>query len=247
MNVISIAIVDDHRMVAKSLHAWLESFDDLSVVGIASSGEELLARLDEWRPDVVIQDLLLPGGADGIEITRRILARRPATRVLALTASVDGPRRAAVLRAGAAGYLRKSAEPEILVAAIRAIAKGLRYVESSTESAEDDVDPDTPVRDALTDREVDVLRQLVRGRSNKAIAHALDIGEETVKTYVSRVFAKLDVHSRSQATTEALTLGLVSVEDLERSRRLALDGCGKGRTSSVHTFLHESAACGAVA
>ena len=110
----SIAIVDDHRVVARSLKAYLESFPDLTVVGIAASGEELLEHLDEWKPDVVLQDLLLPGGIHGIETTKRILARAPSTRVIALTASIDEARLMGALRAGALGYVRKDAEPETL-------------------------------------------------------------------------------------------------------------------------------------
>ena len=109
---ISIAIVDDHRVVGRSLQAYLESFPDLKLVGIATTGEELLERLDEWRPQVVLQDLLLPGGVDGIETTQRLLARAPDVRVVALTASTDEARMMGVLRAGATGYVRKDAEPE---------------------------------------------------------------------------------------------------------------------------------------
>lgn len=90
--------------MARSLKAYLESFSDLAVAGTAASGEELLERLDEWNPQVVLQDLLLPGGMDGIEATRRVLERRPDVRVIALTASVDEPRMMGVLRAGAVGY-----------------------------------------------------------------------------------------------------------------------------------------------
>src|SRR2546425_9436114 len=103
----SIALVDDHRVVTRSLKAYLESFPEFRVVGIAASGEELLEHLDAWKPDVVLQDLLLPGGLHGIETTKRILARAPSTRVIALTASIDEARLVGALRAGASGYVRK--------------------------------------------------------------------------------------------------------------------------------------------
>src|SRR5688500_14483115 len=95
-----LVLVDDHRVVTRSLQAWLESFPDMSVVGIASTGEEALQHLDSWQPDVVIQDLLMPGGLDGIETTERILERAPSVKVIALTASIDEPRMMGVLRAG---------------------------------------------------------------------------------------------------------------------------------------------------
>jgi NarL family two-component system response regulator LiaR len=206
----SIALVDDHRVVSRSLKAYLESFPDLTVVGIASSGEELLEHLDEWRPDVVLQDLLLPGGIHGIETTKRILARAPSTRVIALTASIDEARLMGALRAGALGYVRKDAEPETLLAAVRAVARGKTYIDPGATAI---VTPATA--DGLTPRETDVLRHLALGRSNREIAAALDIGDETVKTHVSNLLAKLGVENRAQATVEALRRGLVSLDELD--------------------------------
>lgn len=210
MSTISIALVDDHRVVSRSLQAYLESFADLRVVGIAASGEELLARLDEWQPQVVVQDLLLPGGIDGIETTTKILERAPHVRVVALTASIDEARLMGVLRAGAAGYVRKDADPEVLLGAVRAVASGKTYIDPAIGRL--------LVRSAsapeLTARELDVLRLIGLGRSNKEISIALDIGEETVKTHVGRVFAKLEVDNRAQATVQALKRGLVSLDEL---------------------------------
>jgi two-component system, NarL family, response regulator LiaR len=209
--VIAIALVDDHRVVTRSLKAYLESFPDLRVVGIAQSGEELLERLDDWQPDVVLQDLLIPGGIDGVQTTKRIVERSPRVRVVALTASVDEARMMGVLRAGAAGYVRKDAEPEVLLAAIRAVARGRTYVDPSIGSqlARSQAPPDD-----LTSREAEVLRHLVLGLSNKDIGAALSIGEETVKTHVGSVLAKLGVDNRGQATVQALKRGLVSLDDL---------------------------------
>ena len=207
--VISIAIVDDHRVVGRSLQAYLASFADMRLVGIASSGEELLERLDEWRPQVVLQDLLLPGGIDGIETTRRVLARAPSVRVVALTASTDEARMMGVLRAGATGYVRKDADPETLLAAVRAVARGKTFIDPSIaarlrQNAADD----------LTPRERDVLRAVALGRSNREIAAALGIGDETVKTHVKHVLAKLGAENRAQAAVRALARGVVAPDDL---------------------------------
>ena len=212
MNTVSIALVDDHRMVARSLKAYLESFPDLHVVGIASSGEELLERLLEWRPQVILQDLLMPGGMDGIETTRRILERQPTAGVIALTASTDEARMMGVLRAGAVGYVRKDAEPEILLAAVRAVARGKTYIDPSVGKR---ILQSTGPHDDLTPREVEVLRRLALGRSNKEIAGELVIGDETVKTHVGNVLSKLQVENRAQAIVQALKRGLVSLEELE--------------------------------
>ena len=211
MRVISIALVDDHRVVSRSLKAYLESFPDLTVVGIAASGEELLDHLDDWKPSVILQDLLMPGGLNGIETTRRIVQRFPASRVIALTASVDEARMMGVLRAGATGYVRKDAEPETLLAAVRAVAAGRTYIDPSvgrqlmTTAAGED----------LTPRERDVLRELALGRSNREIARTLDIGDETVKTHVGNLLSKLGVENRAQAIVQALKRGLVSLDDLD--------------------------------
>ena len=210
VSVITIGIVDDHRVVARSLKAFLDSFPDVQIVGIAASGEELLQHLGAWRPDVVIQDLLMPGGIDGIETTRRILAREPSIRVLALTASFDEARMMGVLRAGATGYVRKDADPEILLAAVKAVAAGKTYIDPSIGQHLARIQE----RDELTPRESDVLRHLAVGASNRTIATALGVSEETVKTHVANVLSKLQVENRAQAAVQALKRGLVSIDDL---------------------------------
>jgi DNA-binding NarL/FixJ family response regulator len=184
------------------------------VVGIAANGEEALGQIDRWRPDVVIQDLLMPGGLDGIETTKRILARLPSAKVIALTASIDEPRMMGVLRAGAVGYLRKDTEPEALLAAVRAVARGRTYIDPAVARLR--ADGAAPAQ-VLTSRELDVLRRLVAGRSNRDIGRALDISEETVKSHVSHVLAKLHVENRAQVIAEALRRRLVSPEDLEHA------------------------------
>jgi NarL family two-component system response regulator LiaR len=198
-------------VVTRSLKAYLESFPDIKVVGIAASGEELLERLDEWKPQVILQDLLMPGGMDGIETTGRILKRAPSVKVIALTASMDEARMMGVLRVGAVGYIRKDAEPETLLAAVRAVARGKTYIDPSVGRQ---ILQAPATADDLTPREVEVLRQLALGLANKEIAHALSISEETVKSHVGNVFGKLQVENRSQAIVQALKRRLVKLEEL---------------------------------
>ncbi len=212
MNPVTLVLVDDHRVVTRSLQAYLESFPDLKVVGIASSGEELLQRLNEWKPQIVLQDLLMPGGIDGVETIRRVIERAPRIKVIALTASTDEARMMGALRAGAVGYVRKDAEPEVLLAAVRAVARGKTYIDPSVSSQ---ILRAADGHEDLTPREIEVLRQLALGRSNKEIADALEIGDETVKTHVGNVFSKLSVENRAQAIVQALKRGLVSLEELE--------------------------------
>jgi NarL family two-component system response regulator LiaR len=205
---IRVVLVDDHRVVARSLQAYLESFPDIEVAGTAASGEELLRNLDAWKPTIVIQDLLLPGGIDGVETTRRVRARWPHVAVIALTASTDEARMVGVLRAGAQGYVRKDADPEILLAAVRAVARGRTFIDPSVGGRIPGISED------LTPREIEVVRLLAAGQSNKEIADTLAIGEETVKTHVGRVLSKLDADNRAQAVIQALKRGLVSLEEL---------------------------------
>lgn len=211
MTPVSIALVDDHRVVARSLQAYLESFPDFHVVGIASSGEELLERLPEWRPQVILQDLLMPGGIDGIETTRRIAKCTPGVKVIVLTASTDEPRMMGALRAGAVGFVRKDAEPEILLAAVRAVVRGKTYIDPSV--GLEIFDAAEPHED-LTPREIEVLRHLALGKSNKEIADILSIGDETVKTHVGNLLSKLGVQNRAQAVVQVLKRGLLSLEEL---------------------------------
>jgi NarL family two-component system response regulator LiaR len=211
MNVIRIAICDDHRMVGRTLEAYLRSFGEFEVVGIASDGEQLLASLEAWRPDIVVQDLLMPGGIDGIETTKRVLQRRLGVRVIALTASTDEARLMGVLRAGAMGYVRKDADPETLLNAVRAVAAGKTYIDPSVSHQMARTAP----ADDLTLRERDVLRQLALGRTNKDAGLALDITEETVKTHVAHLLSKLQVENRAQAIVQALKRGIVALEELD--------------------------------
>jgi NarL family two-component system response regulator LiaR len=205
MSPIKVALVDDHRMVSASLKTYLESFPDFEVAGIAASGEDLLEKLGAWAPAVVLVDLLMPGGLDGVETTRRIAAKQPEVRVIALTASTDEARMTGVLRAGAAGYVRKDAEPEVLLAAVRAVAAGGTYIDPAVRR---DLFAPAPRFAALTPREHDVLARLARGEANKAIAAALGIAEETVKTHVAHVLDKLGVDNRAQAVVLAVKQGI---------------------------------------
>ncbi len=207
----TLVLVDDHRVVTRSLKAYLESFPDMTVIAMASSGEELLQHLDAWKPDVVVQDLLLPGGMDGIETTRCVLARRPGVKVIALTASVDEARMMGVLRAGALGYVRKDAEPEILLAAVRRVAGGKPYIDPGVGGY---LMRASAAFGDLTRRELDVLRHLALGQSNREIAATLAISEETVKTHVGHVLGKLQVDNRTQAIVQALKRGLVTLDEL---------------------------------
>jgi len=212
-----IVLVDDHAVVRAGLRSYLESFADLRVVGEAASGEDLLAHIADWSPDVVLMDVLLPGGIDGIETTRRLLRRSPEMRVVVLTAFTDDARVVAALRAGAIGYVRKDAAPEALLDAVRAAAEGRSNLDPAIATAlvAELVADGPPLAEPLTEREHEVLRQLARGTSNRAIADALGIGEETVKSHVASILAKLQAGHRTRAVVAALKQGLIGLDEIE--------------------------------
>ncbi len=216
MSAIAVMVVDDHRVVGRGVRSYLESFPDLEVVAVAQSAEEALKQLDDCVPEVVIMDLLLPGGMDGIEATRQVRARSPRTQVVALTGSTDEARLVAVLRAGAIGYVRKDADPQVLLDAVRAAARGQSVIDPAVAGTvlQDLVGRRIPGQE-LTARELDVLRRLAEGGTNKQIADALCISEETVKTHVGNILSKLHLAHRTQAVLYALKRGLVSLDDID--------------------------------
>jgi NarL family two-component system response regulator LiaR len=216
MEPIRLVLVDDHRVVRRGLRSYLEAFADLSVVGEASSGEQVLEKVERWLPDVVIMDLLMPGGLDGIETTRRVRAVTPHTQVVVLTAHTDDARLVAALRAGAIGYVRKDADPEILLAAVRAAARGQSLLDPGLAgSVLREMVGSTGVKHDLTEREMEVLRLLAHGRTNREIAGELVVSEETVKTHVGNILTKLHLAHRTQAVIHALKEGLISLAEIE--------------------------------
>jgi NarL family two-component system response regulator LiaR len=216
MDTIRLVLVDDHRVVRRGLRSFLEAFPDITIVGEASTGEEVLEKIEGWLPDVVIMDLLLPGGIDGIAATRRVRSITPHTQVVVLTAYTDDARVVAALRAGAIGYVRKEADPEILLAAVRAAARGQSMLDPAIAgSLLQELVSSTKIKDDLTEREMEVLRLLAHGRTNREIAEELVVGAETVKTHVGNILAKLHLAHRTQAVIHALKQGLISLDEIQ--------------------------------
>lgn len=213
---IRVVLVDDHRVVRRGLRSFLESFADVHVLGEAASGEEALQHLETWLPEVVVMDLNMPGGIDGIETTRRVRALAPHTQVVVLTAHTDEARVVAALRAGALGYVRKDSDPELLLTAIRAAARGQSTLDPSiATSVLNDLVGKNRARDDLTERETEVLKLLAQGHTNRIIAEKLVVGEETVKTHVGNILAKLHLAHRQQAMLYALKQGVITLEEIE--------------------------------
>lgn len=215
-NKVRVVLVDDHRVVRQGLRSYLESFPDLTIVGMASNGEEVIQNINSWRPDVVVMDLLMPGGIDGIEATRRVRSLAPQAQVVVLTSYQDDARVVAALRAGAIGYVRKDADPEILLAAVRAAAHGQAVLDPTiNDTLLADLQPGNHAPQVLTRREQDVLRQLALGCTNREIAQVLTVGEETVKSHVGNILTKLGLEHRNQAIIYALKHGYISLDELK--------------------------------
>jgi NarL family two-component system response regulator LiaR len=212
---IRLVLVDDHPIVRRGIRSFLESFPDLRIVGEAGSGEEALQQIESWLPDVVIMDLLMPGGMDGVEAIRQIRALTPHTQVVALTSTTDDARAIAALKAGAISYVRKGSDPKTLLAALRGAARGQAVLDPAVASAVlQELSGQKKSFGTLSEREQEVLRLIALGRTNRQIAEALVIGEETIKTHVGNILAKLHLTHRMQAAFYALKNGLVSLDEI---------------------------------
>ena len=213
---IRLILVDDHHVVRRGLRSYLEAFTDIQIVGEVATGEALLPLVETQMPDVVLMDLLLPGGITGIETTAQLRTCFPRIQVVVLTAYTDDARVIAALRAGAIGYVRKDATPETLLMAVRNAAQGQSLLDPTIAgSVLQELVHHSQFNDQLTARETEVLTQVAHGRTNHEIAQQLYIGEETVKSHVGNILAKLHLAHRTQAAIYALKQGVVALDEVE--------------------------------
>ncbi|MBD7969605.1 MULTISPECIES: response regulator transcription factor [Paenibacillus] len=208
---IKVLLVDDHEMVRIGLAAVLDTEEGIEVIGEAGSGEEGLRLAKEYKPDVVLMDLVMDG-MDGIETTRELLKLQPDCKVIVLTSYLDDEKMYPVIEAGAFSYLLKTSRATEIADAIRAADRGQSVLESQVASKMMNRFRQPPAQmkahEDLTDREMDVLRLLAQGKSNQDIADTLIIGIKTVKFHVTNILAKLDVDDRTQAAIYAYKNGL---------------------------------------
>jgi two-component system, NarL family, response regulator LiaR len=215
---IRVLLTDDHAIVRKGVRALLATERDIQVVGEAGDGAEAVARAEALCPDVILMDLMMPK-LDGIEATRQITAKIPSARVIVLTSFAADEKVFPAIKAGALGYLLKDSGPEQLIKAIYQVYRGEPSLEPSIarkvllELAQPaKLQPLTA--DPLTERELEVLRLIAQGCSNKEIAMKLSVSELTVRTHVSNILGKLHLASRTQAALYALQKGITSLEDI---------------------------------
>ena len=214
---IRVLIADDHAVVREGMRGLISSEPGMEVVAEARDGLETVQRVRAVQPDVILVDLVMPR-MDGIQAIGEITAEFPDSRILVLTSFADDDKVFPAIKAGALGYILKDSGPDDLVQAIRQVHRGEPSLEPEIarkvlfELAHPPQRPPTP--DPLTEREMDVLRLIAQGKSNRAIAEDLVLAELTVRTHVSNILGKLHLASRTQAALYALKEGLASLDDL---------------------------------
>ena len=207
---IRVLVADDHAILRGGLAAFLRAVDGMELVGEASNGEEAVQLARQLLPDVVLMDLKMPV-MDGVEATRQIRASCPHTQVVALTSFIDDELVPRALQAGAIGYLIKNVSQQELDTALRRAAAGQSVLSpEATQALIDSAARVTPVIEALTPREEQVLALMVEGLTNLQIGKRLGITDSTTKSHGSTILAKLGVASRTEAVALALRHGLVN-------------------------------------
>ncbi|WP_255604229.1 response regulator transcription factor [Oscillochloris sp. ZM17-4] len=221
---IQILIADDHAVVRQGLRALIETEPGMELVGEAQDGLEAAAMARALQPDVILLDMVMPR-QDGLATIAQITAERPDARILVLTSFADDEQVFPAIKAGALGYLLKDSSPQQLLQAIRDVFQGesslhptiaRKLVQELSRPAERPL-----AQDPLTEREVEVLRQVAQGRSNQEIADHLILSERTVRTHVSSILDKLHLANRTQAALYALRTGISDLQPEEPHRHLS--------------------------
>jgi DNA-binding NarL/FixJ family response regulator len=217
---VRVAVVDDQRLFAKGLSGLVDMLPGVEVVGVAYDGEEAVALCRKEEPDVVLMDISMPK-MDGISATREIRNLLPQTAVIILTGHEDDEHVFEGIKAGAQGYLLKDSEPENLAGAIHTVHAGNTIIAPDLaqkmlntfeggRSRSPQLSPPP-----LTERELEVIRALAQGMSDRQIAASLGISEKTVRNHTSNIYRKLHIFDRTQAVIYAIREGVIDVEELE--------------------------------
>ncbi|GGE28839.1 response regulator transcription factor [Streptococcus himalayensis] len=208
-----ILLIDDHEMVRLGLKSYLDMQEDVEVIAEASNGREGVEKALEFRPDVVVMDIVMPE-MDGIEATLELLKKWKEAKIVILTSYLDNEKISPVLDAGARGYLLKTSSADTILAGIRKVAKGELAIETEVKKKVENRRNQLALHDELTARERDILGLLAKGYENQRIADELFISLKTVKTHVSNILAKLEVSDRTQAVVYAFQHHLVPQEEI---------------------------------
>ena len=201
---IRLLIVDDHVMIRLGLAALMADEPDIEIVGEARSGAEAIALFDKLLPDVTLMDGMLPD-IHGVDATRQILEKHPLAKIILVSINESAEDIHRAIEAGAAGYVPKSQNQEVIVRAVRTVASGQQFLEPELArrlSAR-------AATNSLSQRELEVLRLVANGLVNKQIGAELGLSENTVKTHIARIMGKLEVHDRTSLAMKAVALGLL--------------------------------------
>ena len=220
--MVRVAVVDDQRLFARGLSGLVDMLPEAEVVGVAYDGEEAVELCRKEEPDVVLMDISMPK-MDGISATREIRDLLPRTAVIILTAHEDNEHVFEGIKAGAQGYLLKDADLEDLSLAIRTVHAGNTIIApelaqkmlNTFQGAGGPTTTGNRLVPPLTERELEVIRALAQGKSDRQIAHALGISEKTVNNHTSNIYRKLHLFDRTQAVIYAVREGIIDVEELE--------------------------------
>lgn len=214
--IIRILIVDDHAVVRKGIQALLATEQSLDVVSEAEDGLQAISQYEEFKPDILLLDLLMPR-MSGLEVIRELKGKYPDVKILVLTSFAADEQVFPAIKAGALGYLLKDTQPEDLINAIHQVYQGESFLSPTVarmvlqEVFQPGEKPLSP--DPLTKREVEVLQVLAKGKSNRKIGEILSITEATVRTHVSNILAKLHLASRTEAALYAIKEGVANLDD----------------------------------
>lgn len=215
---IQVLVVDDHAVVRKGITALLKEYPDICVIGEAPNGLKAIELVSALNPDVVLIDLSMPV-MDGIEAIKQIIALHPEQRIVVLTSYAGDDKLIPAIRAGAMGYLMKDTKPDELVQTIRAVDSGEPSLNPAIAwrllRGMAGVEPVNRMAEELSDRELEVLRLLTKGKTDQEIAEELVLTEVTVRTHISRILSKLGLKTRVQAALYGIRSGLVSLDETE--------------------------------
>lgn len=208
---IRILLADDHLIVRAGIRQFLDLEDDFEIVAEADDGEQAKRMIEQFKPDVAVLDIQMPK-ASGIEVTRHVRSNRLPVGVLILTAYEDDPYVTAVLKAGANGYVLKTARPQEIIQAVRDVHQGKSVLDRAIVSkvmAHLSAPAGPALIANLSDREMEVLTLAAKGRTNRAIATQLSISDRTVQGHFARIFEKMLANSRTEAVMKAVSMGLI--------------------------------------
>ncbi|MEJ7218685.1 response regulator transcription factor [Staphylococcus gallinarum] len=204
-----IILVDDHHIVRQGLEFLLSTVEDIEVIGGFSDGNSFFKYLEENElPDLVLLDLVMPE-MNGIEITEIMKQQCPEVKILVLTSYVDDEHVISAIDKGADGYEMKDVEPKQLIETIKSVIAGEKIIHPQAQSVIESVRKKPHFTNKLSNRESEVLKEMVKGKTNKEIAETLFVSEKTVKTHVSHIFSKLEVGDRTQAAIYAMQNNLI--------------------------------------